>query len=478
MNFDIVILGIFIPLIISTILMFTTGYFTYPRSLAEFIKPKTNISTIAIIASIVATSIGSASTIGFIEKIINNRFEYIVAFFISLLWLIIIAKYFVDKIIKFRDANTIADIFEQHYGKFGKAMIGGFSAIFSLGHLSAQILACGYIFELINIPPIYGIMISYIIIIGYSTLGGTEAVIKTDLIQLLVIIIGLICIFCLGYFCILETKVNNYLLYHNITERLFTAQSKEFFNYNSFSLSITFMIMTFYPSFIQRLLLNKNSSVLRKILHRAVLCYVTIFALTFFVGIYFSQIVHYDEGQKNIFILIYKNMPQILQIIISLTLIAALFSTADSDLNSATISIYYDIFQSLFPKYYANGSLRVAQVCSISIGAIAIIIARYFNDLLDLIIFMNSFWAPVIFAPFIAILYAKPLNKLGLIINITIGITISSLWSFFYNGPIIIYGTLIGCISSCISYIIIYQLLQLWQKFSNTRSQIKRLLKI
>jgi Na+/proline symporter len=401
-----------------------------------------------LFATIFATAVGSGSTLGLSQKLYDGRYEYLVAYVLSLSWLFLIAKYFVPRIIKF-SGYTIGDIFYTGYGKIGQKMVGIFSVVFSLGHFSAQVTGCGLLFEsFLSLNPILGILISYFIIIFYSTIGGIRAVIKTDALQLIMMFTGLILLFF-----IIFSFPNNEVISNLSSVKVSIDSSK--FVVNSTTLTITFMVMTFYPHFVQRLLLTRDAKVLSKSLISSIYAYLLFIFIIAFVSIKSQSLFNGIESGQTLFNVICDILPQGARGLVVANLIAALMSTADSDLNTAVICLCRDLLQD--QQYSDKKMLFIARTFTCVLGVVFVYFAIKFQNLLDLLIFLSNFWSPVILVPFIGLLYNKAISPQHLLISTIISVISSYLWDSFYNGGYRVPGVLIGCSVSLITFLIFYK---------------------
>jgi Na+/proline symporter len=402
-----------------------------------------------LFATIFATAVGSGSTLGLSQKLYNGNYEYLVAYILSLIWLFIIAKYFVPRITKF-DGYTIGDIFCTGYGRVGQAMVGAFSVMFSIGHFSAQVTGCGLLFEsFLGMDPIIGILISYSIIIFYSTIGGLRAVIKTDVLQLIIMFAGLILLF----FIIFSFPSNDNR--SSLSAAKISIDSSKFV-INATSLTITFMVMTFYPHFIQRLLLTKDTRVLSKSLMHSIYAYLLFIFIIAFVSIKSQTLFKNIDNGQNLFHVICDILPQGFKGLVVASLIAALMSTADSDLNTAVVCLCRDLLRE--KDYSEQRMLFIARGFTCILGVAFVYFAVKFHNLLDLLIFLSNFWSPVILVPFIGLLYGKVITLRRLIFSTLLSVSSSYLWDAFYHGGYRIPGVLIGCSVSLITFWTFYKL--------------------
>ena len=93
---------------------------------------------------------------------------------------------------------TLPDFFANRYRDDSKLLLG-ISAIFFVPYTASGFAACGKLFStLFGIPYTAAMLISAVVIVGYTALGGFMAASFTDLIQSIVMTIALVLVVCFG----------------------------------------------------------------------------------------------------------------------------------------------------------------------------------------------------------------------------------------------------------------------------------------
>jgi SSS family transporter len=90
---------------------------------------------------------------------------------------------------------TLGDLFRNRYGSLVEYVASFCMLLTFFGYIAAQLLALGFLLEIIlGIPLIWGIVGSAIFVTTYTIFGGMWAISLTDFLQSIVIIIGLIAV--------------------------------------------------------------------------------------------------------------------------------------------------------------------------------------------------------------------------------------------------------------------------------------------
>ena len=151
-----------------------------------------NHGKLILVATIFASSIGGGTTFGISEKAFSGNIAHSYGLFLAIPIDILIAIYIIPRLIKHYGAETIGDIMFSYYGKAGRA-VGGLAALLvSIGFVAAQISVSARIFEyILQIDYVTGVIISYGIVIVYTTVGGFRSVLFTNQMQFFAMLLAI-----------------------------------------------------------------------------------------------------------------------------------------------------------------------------------------------------------------------------------------------------------------------------------------------
>lgn len=355
------------------------------QNFKDFASSK-NSNSIIIIITICATWISGSGLITTVEEVYLHGLVFFMIIFGEIVSQFITAQIIVPNLIKYHDCITIGEVIGKLYNKDLRKMAGFTSLFVTIGFVGAQIMALAYIFEFFyNINYFYATMISSIIMIGYTSFGGFKAVLATDILQLVIIIIALPLIYIFsGLIEHVEILADNFES-HNSFQLTFN---------NYAALTLYFLIPNLNPAYSQRLLMIKNKQQITKIF---------IFTSSFilFVNILMAlislNVFSYDSDLNSrtaIFTLINQHLPVVAKGFAVSAMIAIVMSTADSYLNAGTACFTRDYLK-LQLKLSETEELKIAKLVTIFISCGAISAAIYYKELFDLLIFAESFWGPI-----------------------------------------------------------------------------------
>jgi Na+/proline symporter len=145
-------------------------------------------------------------------------------------------------------------------------------------------------------------------------------------------------------------------------------------------------------------------------------------------------------------------------------LLAAVMSTADSDLNVTSVSLVKDLFSPIFKEKNQQKLLKVARITNILLGSLAIIIALKFTSIVDLVIFVAGFWGPMLFIPLLFALFDITIQKSAMIICTIAGPSVFLIWEYYFANIYNLKGVFVGTVASLIIFLTNYFIDQIRQK--------------
>ena len=415
-----------------------------------------------LVATIFASSIGGGTTFGISEKAFATNIAHSYGLLLAIPIDILIAIYIIPKLIKHYGTETIGDIMFSYYGKVGRT-IGGLAAILiSIGLVAAQISVSARIFEyILQIDYVKGVVISYGIIIIYTTVGGFRSVLFTNQLQFFAMLIAIPIISIFGLY---QIGISEFI--QKIPPTKVMILGNDDLIKTTISAFLGFTVMNLFPTFIQRALLDKDSSqttkaiYLKSALYAIFLVFITINGLIAFIL--------YPEIKPSLALpyLIDHIIPVGIQGVVIAGLLAAVMSTADSDLNITSVTLVKDFFKPIFNLSNQGKMLIIARITNILIGSLAIFIALRFNSVVDLVIFVAGFWGPIILVPLIFGLYGITISKFAFVFTSFSGGTSFLLWEYFMAATNNLKSVFVGTVVSFILFIIFAT----FQKLSKTTS--------
>ncbi|MCX7825632.1 MAG: sodium:solute symporter family protein [Verrucomicrobiae bacterium] len=178
--------------------MLGIGYWTRQKiqDTADYIVAGRRLGWWLSIGTIFATWFGAETCMGSSRTAYEKGFLGVIADPFGAGLCLVLAGLLFAKFFHQRRYETIVDFFEERYGKLlARAMSVLYMPVY-LGWVAAQLLAFGIILNtLTGLPYTSSIVISTGVVVLYTYWGGMWAVSVTDLVQMVIIVIGLLILF-------------------------------------------------------------------------------------------------------------------------------------------------------------------------------------------------------------------------------------------------------------------------------------------
>jgi SSS family solute:Na+ symporter len=394
-----------------------------------------NMSAGGVGLSVVATDVGGGFSIGlgglgFIMGLSGSwmLFTGLIGAWISTVFLI--PKIY--PIAKKHQFLTFPQSLAFHYNTKVALVAGIISLIGYVGFTSSQILA-GAKLASATFPSFsinQAVLIMGVIAVAYTVVGGIKAVIYTDTIQWIILMVGLICIgIPIGYFkiggweAIQSTIPANFMSLSNIS-------FIQLFNWFITIVPIWFVGMTLY----QRIYACKDQKTAIKAWRIAglfewpIMAFMGI-ALGLFARVGFEQGMFTEIGYApGMAIDAELGLPLFLRSILPIGLMglmmsayfSAIMSTADSCLMAASGNLTTDIL-GYFKKNKAINGVRNSQIITLLIGVFAVILATHMQNVLELMLYSYAFMVSGLLVPVIGMLVLKKPSSLAAIVSMVLG---------------------------------------------------------
>ncbi len=358
-------------------------------------------SVTSITMTLIATQLGAGMIFGTAAEAYGQGIKGI-AYVLGMAIGLIILGLGVGARLRSLNITTTAELFETKYGSRALRRLAGLISIFTMGGiLAAQIVASRQLFATMfsTISPLW-LVLFWIIIIGYTTFGGLKAIIATDILQVIMIVVIFTAVlfyivpvgevgatlssqplsvdgplFSDGFFAALIAPIFFSLIEQDLAQRCFAAKTKRVATTAALLAAVFLLIYAFVP-----ILLG-------------------MYAKT-------SGIVNV-AGQSPLVLLFQTKLGTIGMTLVACALLAAICSTADSLLGAASTNLVADLIPS------GRFSLSLARVLTLLVGTSALVVAFNFNDVIGIIVKSYEISLSALFVPLIVAMYTKVPAKLG-----------------------------------------------------------------
>lgn len=414
------------------------------------------ISWTILFASLSASILGGGASTGMAGNVYKEGYVFMFAFFAYGIASILIGIFIAPKLKKYKNAQTVGDIMQVHYGNKAKLITGILSVGLCTGILGGQALAIGTMLNVIlEIPPLVGILIGMGSVILYTSFGGVMAVIQTDVLQFVLLGVILPLTLIIGINAVGGAEV----LIANVPDLHFTFLG-EWGIATFIGLFITFLLgEALIPPYTQRVFTSKDPESASK---------GYIISGFFSFGFYFvtatlgliAFVLYPDIRTDTALPAIVKQLlPVGITGLAVAALLAVIMSTASSFLNSTTVSFMRDVFPFINKKTITDKQeLFIGRVLTAVIGVIAVIFALNVPSIISALEYSYYLWAPTIVFPLVIGILLKIKNPTAGIVSIIVGAITTIIWTFVLNEPFSMSGIAPGFVANIIAFCITHNI--------------------
>jgi SSS family solute:Na+ symporter len=129
-------------------------------------------------------------------------------------------------------------------------------------------------------------------------------------------------------------------------------------------------------------------------------------------------------------------------------------SSADSYLNSASVTLIHDILPSLKIKVSAKKELNLMRWATALLGVGAISFALAFDSVLDILLYSYGFWSPLVLPPLVGGILGFKITQNQFLICVAVGMAAVLLSYFFVGQSENFEYVLFGFMANSVSFIV------------------------
>lgn len=315
---------------------------------------------------------------------------------------------------------TYPDFLRYRYGERVALLAAVISGIGYLGFTGAQILAGAKLASVTIItwspfgltPLQFSLYVIALITILYTVIGGLKAVIYTDTVQWIILLVGLILV---TIPVVLWGELGGIdSLRENLPPEFFSLTNiapVTFVNWMFTIIPIWLIAMTLY----QRMFACRNEQEARRAWFIAGFFEYPVMAfMGVFLGMCARVMFPEVESEMGLPLLITHTLPVVVTGIVIASYFSAIMSTADSCLMASSGNIVNDIIARRLRRPLSDKAMmRLSQLVTLVVGLLAIVIASSFEKVLEAILFAYAFMVSGLFVPTLGAYFWKGATAAG-----------------------------------------------------------------
>ncbi|MBE5953698.1 MAG: sodium:solute symporter family protein [Lachnospiraceae bacterium] len=413
-------------IIIFIILLFCISIYDFTRvkTFQDFAVAGKKQGLAPVYLSLMTSMIGASATLGVAENVWSIGFS---AFW----WLgvgavgLLLQGLFLSEKIRDMDVNTLPDIADKTVGSGAKVLLSLIIAVSWVGIIGAQIVSLSKLVKAVlgGTDENFVIIIIAVVVILYTILGGQLSVVKTDMLQAGIIIVGVVS--TLIYLFVFKGE-NNAVIFDNI----FLLKD----NFNGFDLINLLFITggTYFlgPDIVSRNIMSKDKKTAKRATYLASISLAVFGIMITLIGMWSLHNIPTLMGKNPLVYIIDTVIPTPLAILFCLALISILLSSADTCLVNAATIVEHDLLK-------RNKVWQIRVIIGV-LGLLALVIALNRSDIIGLLLGAYSVYSPGIVFPLIIAIICYKKRKIIKALwysAVIIGGILGILQSYFMIGP-------------------------------------------
>ena len=364
------------------------GYSSYKKikgSQDYFIAGK-NAGVKEIAGSLLATVLGSSAIIGSVNFSYANGWAgawFMLCASLGLLGLLPL----VDRLKKYKSYN-LPELMGEFYGKEVKNLSSVIIPIAWIGIVAAQIIGSAKIVSIfVDINYSTAVIISGLVFIAYTFLGGQLSIIKTDFIQFIFIIAGVL--LCFVY----------------IVKDGGSMTGLPMINEKFGSLDLFIMVLTYSSTFLvgpdiySRIFCAKDEKTAKQAIKLSIIVLIPLGFILAGIGVYVSSNYGQDMGSGSVLMFLAdKVLPQPIVILLYFGLLSAVISSADTTLLTASSTFAQIFIKDLREK----NAIKLTRIFVLIFGVFSILVALKFTFILPTLFLALAVYSGAFIVPCLA----------------------------------------------------------------------------
>lgn len=340
---------------------------------------------------------------------------------------------------------TFGDFFRDRFGKVAEKLAAIAMIPTSLIWAAAQILAFASILTTLTALPLdASLIITVVIVVTYSTLGGMLGDVITDCIQGTVVILGLASLFYLvvdqaGGIGAAIASVDPARL------TLLSADESVFAQLDGWMIPILGSLVA--QEAMSRLLSTTSATVAKRACYLAAGTYLIVGMIPVLIALFGYQMITPAENRDSFLpALALEVMPPVLYVVFLGALISAILSTIDSALLSATALASHNLLLPQFPTISEKRKLIITRSFVVLSGIFCYLVARSGDSIFGLVELASYFGSAGILVCVLAGLNSRSGSGLAAVATLITGIVLTSLGEFVIDMEAPYLTAVSGCV--------------------------------
>jgi SSS family solute:Na+ symporter len=378
------------------------------RGIDDFFVAGRKGGTLLITGSLLATIVGGSATVGMAGLGFSRGLTGAWWLLVGSVGLVVLGLFFAKKVRGF-GLYTLPELVAKQYDSRVSLAASVLIVVAWVGVIAAQIIASGTILGVLGVgTPQLWMVVFTIIFVTYSVLGGQRAVIRTDAVQMGIILAGVF-----GGLALVLSRLGGWggLISSLPAEHFTFPVSPQFSGQDLISLlllvGLTYVVG---PDMYSRLFCAKDSNTARKSVFWAALIIIPIaFGITL-IGMGASALFPEIPPEQALPVIITEVLPPLMGGVVLAALLGALMSSADTCLLSAGTILTVDVIGRFRKSLNPARTLAYSRWVMVIIGVASLLLALVMKGVISTLLFAYTVYTAGIILPVIIGFYKDRLR--------------------------------------------------------------------
>lgn len=396
----------------------------YVKTQDDFMVAGRRLSTKVLVGTLLATWIGSGSIMAGGGLAFDKGLPAL--WFNAGVWAALIILFLVAGRARRFAQYTVPDMLEVRYNKYARLLGTIVTIIAYTAIVSYQFRAGGMVLNLVTgISVSQGIIITAVFVIGYTVLAGMISVVYTDVVNGVIMTIGLIIAFPFllknaggisGVMAALPESHFQLLGEMSLLEAL------------GYSLP-TMLLLLGESGMYQRFFSARNEKTAKRAVVGWLIGTIIIETLIIALAIIGSSLFTDIEGEMVILHSVRHGLPIIVGCLTLAAIVAIIVSTADSFLLVPATNVMRDIYQRFInPEVTQKKMILYSRLAVVILGLFAFLQVRFFEKILEMAIYAYTMYGVGITPAVMAAFFWKRATTAGGVGSISAGMLVTIVW--------------------------------------------------
>lgn len=409
------------------------------KTMEDYLVAGRSLPFYLALPTVVATWFGAGSTMGVSGTVYSEGFYGVMADPFGCSLALLIAGLFFAAPFRRLKLLTISDLLSKVYGPVFERFSSIIVLPFYIGTLASQMLAMGYVFQIVSGEGLeVGILIGATIIMVYTIAGGMWAVTITDFVQFGLLSLGLLIIVPI---CFEQVKDSTVLLKTMVKElgSLLPNKNEASFSWLAYAgrILLTGLGAIMGQDLLQRFLASRTENIARYSGVVGAGVYLMLGFIPILIGIAGREIYPNLETPEQLIPLLAKEyLSPIAFIIFACGLFSAIMSTADSYLLAGTTLVTNNVILKIWPLATEKSKITLLRFANFTIALIALTLAFSGQSIFNMMVHSGTILFVAIFVPTSFALFWKGANIPSAWISVACGISGWLGYLYFIEGEV------------------------------------------